>query len=61
MLGIGAGDYAEEAEGLGLPFPSAPERYELLEETVQACLRMWQGEQGDQRPFLGGTYRWRGR
>src|SRR5690242_16731939 len=53
MLGIGAGDYAEEAEGLGLPFPSVTERYELLEETVQACLRMWQGEHGDQRPFHG--------
>ena len=53
MLGIGAGDYAEEAEGLGLPFPPAAERYELLEETVQACLRMWQGERGDQRPFRG--------
>ena len=52
-LGIGAGDYAEEAEGLGLPFPSATERYDLLEETVEACLRMWQGEQGDQRPFHG--------
>ncbi|HET6319270.1 MAG TPA: LLM class flavin-dependent oxidoreductase [Chloroflexota bacterium] len=53
MLGIGAGDYAEEAEGLGLPFPPASERYELLEETVQACLRMWQGEKGDERPFRG--------
>src|SRR5512132_4597618 len=53
MLGIGAGDYAEEAAGLGLPFPSAAARYELLEETVEACLRMWQGEHGDQRPFRG--------
>jgi F420-dependent oxidoreductase-like protein len=53
MLGIGAGDYREEAESLGLPFPSAAERYELLEDTVQACLRMWHGELGDQRPFLG--------
>jgi F420-dependent oxidoreductase-like protein len=53
MLGIGAGDYAEEADGLGLPFPPASERYELLEETVQACLRMWQGEKGDQRSFRG--------
>src|SRR5580765_3382116 len=35
ILGIGAGDYAEEAEGLGLPFPFATERYELLEETVE--------------------------
>src|SRR5437870_1139339 len=34
MLGIGAGDYPEEAEGLGLPFPPLRERYTLLEETV---------------------------
>ena len=53
MLGIGAGDYAEEAAGLGLPFPPAAERYEMLEETIQVCLRMWQPEKGDQRPFRG--------
>ncbi len=53
MLGIGAGDYPEEAHGLGLPFPSLGERFDLLEETVQACLRMWEGEQGDERPFRG--------
>src|SRR6185503_10602227 len=53
MLGIGAGDYPEEAQGLGLPFPSLGTRFDLLEETVQACLRMWAGEQGDQRPFHG--------
>src|SRR5262245_33125244 len=53
MLAIGAGDYEEEAEGLGLPCPSTAERYELLEETVQACLRMWTGEKGDQQPFHG--------
>lgn len=49
MLGIGAGDYAEEAKGLGLPFPTTRERFELVEETVQACLRMWEGETGDGR------------
>jgi F420-dependent oxidoreductase-like protein len=53
MLGIGAGDYPEEARGLGLPFPPLGERFDLLEETVQACLRMWAGEQGDERPFHG--------
>jgi F420-dependent oxidoreductase-like protein len=53
MLGIGAGDYPEEAEGLGLPYPSLRERFALLEETVQACLRMWTGEHGDDRPFHG--------
>jgi F420-dependent oxidoreductase-like protein len=53
MLGIGAGDYPEEAAGLGLAFPPLPERFDLLEETVQACLAMWAGERGDERPFHG--------
>ena len=57
MLGIGAGDYPEEAQGLGLPFPPLAERFDLLEETVQACLRMWDGERGDERPFYGAQVR----
>ncbi len=57
MLGIGAGDYPEEAEGLGLPFPALRERFDLLDETVQACLRMWHGDKGDQRPFQGNHVR----
>ena len=57
MLGIGAGDYAEEATGLGLPFGPTRERFEVLEETVRACLAMWQGEQGSDRPFDGDHVR----
>jgi len=53
MLGIGAGDYPEEAAGLGLPFPPLGERFDLLEETVQACLRMWEGEHGADQPVMG--------
>src|SRR5437762_4424512 len=56
-LGIGAGDYEEEARGSGLPFPPLQERYERLEEMLQICLRMWHGEQGDERPFEGKYYR----
>ncbi len=56
-LGIGAGDYEEEAHGSGLPFPPLKERYERLEEILQICLRMWQGEQGDQHPYEGKHYR----
>src|SRR5215467_14232811 len=54
-LGIGAGDYEEEASGSGLPFPPLKERYERLEEMLQICLRMWQGQQGDERPFEEST------
>src|SRR5438552_11024447 len=56
-LGIGAGDYEEEARGSGLPFPPLKERYEMLEEMLQICLRMWHGEHGDERPFEGKHYR----
>jgi alkanesulfonate monooxygenase SsuD/methylene tetrahydromethanopterin reductase-like flavin-dependent oxidoreductase (luciferase family) len=56
MLGIGAGWYEEEARGLGFPFPPLAERFEVLEEAIQICLRMWQGERGDERPFAGKHY-----
>lgn len=52
-LSIGAGDYEEEARGSGLPFPPLQERYERLEEMLQICLRMWQG---DQYPYEGKHY-----
>ncbi len=56
-LGIGAGHYEEEARGLGIPFPPLKTRFEMLDETVQICLRMWSGERGDERPFEGRHYR----
>lgn len=52
-LGIGAGDYEAEARGLGLPFPPLNERFELLEETLQICLQMWEGEHGVDQPYQG--------
>ncbi|HEX5164201.1 MAG TPA: LLM class F420-dependent oxidoreductase [Thermomicrobiales bacterium] len=52
-LGIGVGDYEDEATGLGIPYPPTAERYELLDETLQICLRMWSGEHGDDEPFGG--------
>src|SRR5690606_19390490 len=55
-LGIGTGDYEEEAGGLGLPFPPQRQRYDMLEETLQICLRMWSRESGDQQPYQGEYY-----
>jgi alkanesulfonate monooxygenase len=40
-LGVGAGWFAEETRGLGLPFPPTAERFERLEEVLQICLQMW--------------------
>lgn len=53
MLGIGAGDYDDEATGLGLPFGSLGDRFDRLEETLQVCLQMWDGDHGDERPHHG--------
>jgi F420-dependent oxidoreductase-like protein len=55
-LGIGAGHYEAETRGLGIPFPPLAERFEMLEETLQICMRMWSGERGDERPFVGKHY-----
>jgi F420-dependent oxidoreductase-like protein len=56
FLGIGAGWNADESHGLGVPFPSLGERFARLEETLQICLQMWQGERGDEQPFRGQFY-----
>ena len=42
-LGIGAGDYEDEARGLGIPYPPLAERFDLLEETLQVCSRIGAG------------------
>ena len=53
-LGLGAGYHQEEADGMGLPLPPVPERFERLEETLQIAQRMWSG---DATPFHGRHYR----
>jgi F420-dependent oxidoreductase-like protein len=53
-LGIGAAWNADEARGLGLPFPPTGERFERLEEALQICLQMWSS---DESPYTGKHYR----
>ncbi len=54
MLGIGAAWNEEEARGLGLLFPPTAERFERLEEALQICRRMFDG---DQTAYEGRHYR----
>jgi alkanesulfonate monooxygenase len=54
MLGIGAAWNGEEANGLGLPFPSTAERFERLEETLQIMQQMWSESE---EPYVGTHYR----
>ncbi len=44
-LGIGAGDYFEEARAWGLEVPPAPARITGLKETITVLRRIWSGEQ----------------
>ena len=52
-LGVGAGWNEEESRGLGVPFPTLRERFEMLEETLEICLQMWSG---DEKPYRGKHY-----
>lgn len=52
-LGIGSGHYAEECTGLGIPFPTTRERFELLEDALEVCTRMWSAEAVHGAPFRG--------
>jgi alkanesulfonate monooxygenase len=53
-VALGAGWNSDEAVGLGLPFPSAAERFERLEETVQILLQMWSASE---EPYEGTHYK----
>lgn len=53
-LGIGAAWNADEAAGLGVPFPPLRQRFGQLEETLQIARRMWAG---DDSPFHGEEFR----
>ncbi len=55
-LGIGAAWNEQESRGLGIPFPPIAERFERLEETLQICLAMWEGERGSEKPHDGKHY-----
>lgn len=53
ILGLGAGDHVSrrEHETFGIPFASARERVEILEETVDALRALFDG-----RPWAGGRH-----
>ena len=46
VFGIGAGWNEEESRGLGFPYPSTKERFELLEETLRYVREMWSDDEG---------------
>ena len=55
-LGIGAAWNQAESEGLGFPWPSTSERFEMLEDTLRIAHGMWQGERGSEEEFRGRQF-----
>jgi len=53
FLGLGAGFYEREHQGLGIPFPPTGERLGRLEETLQIAHLMWDGNAGS---YMGRYY-----
>jgi F420-dependent oxidoreductase-like protein len=53
VLGMGAGWYEREHKAFGVPYPSAGERLDRLEETLQIVLQMWSDDNG---PYEGRYY-----
>ncbi|MEO7069648.1 MAG: LLM class F420-dependent oxidoreductase [Nostocoides sp.] len=53
ILGIGAAWNEQEHRGLGVPFAPVGERFERLEETLQICRQMFDGNES---PFVGVHY-----
>jgi alkanesulfonate monooxygenase SsuD/methylene tetrahydromethanopterin reductase-like flavin-dependent oxidoreductase (luciferase family) len=44
VLGLGIGDKTEEFAQMGIPFPPAPERLRMMEETLEILIRLWRHE-----------------
>jgi F420-dependent oxidoreductase-like protein len=49
-LGLGAGYHEDEARAMDLSLPPIAERFEVLEDTLELALRMWED---DRSPFEG--------
>lgn len=50
VLGLGTGWNRREHDALGIPFPAASVRLDMLEETVHVCRQMWSDDIG---PYTG--------
>jgi F420-dependent oxidoreductase-like protein len=55
-LGIGAGWYESEHTAYGIPFPSAQERYDVLEEQLAVITGLWATERGKTFSHHGKHY-----
>lgn len=55
-FGLGAGWYAKEHAAYGIPFPSTPDRFDILQEQLEIITGLWQTKDGDTFSFQGKHY-----
>jgi alkanesulfonate monooxygenase len=55
-LGIGAGWFAEEHAAYGIPFPSTPDRFDRLEESLAIITGLWRTPVGELFDFSGAHF-----
>ncbi|MEU5322750.1 LLM class F420-dependent oxidoreductase [Streptomyces sp. NPDC021056] len=55
-LGLGAGWYEREHTSYGIPFPSAPERFDRLEEQLAVITGLWRTPVGESFSYHGDHY-----
>jgi F420-dependent oxidoreductase-like protein len=55
-LGLGAGWFAEEHSAYAIPFPSTPERFDMLEEQLAVVTGLWETPLGQRFNFTGDHY-----
>jgi F420-dependent oxidoreductase-like protein len=55
-LGIGTGWYEQEHTAYGIPFPPVGQRFEQLEEQLQAIVGLWETPEGDTFSMSGSHY-----
>lgn len=54
-LGLGAGWFEQEHAALGIPFPDAPARFDLLEDALEVMTGMWSTPAGERFSHEGRT------
>lgn len=56
-LGLGTGWYEQEHTAYGIPFPPLGERFDRLEEQLEAVVGLWETPEGDTFSMEGDHYR----
>ena len=55
-VGLGAGWFAKEHAAYGIPFPTTPDRFDVLEETLAIVTGLWRTPLGERLSYAGERF-----